>query len=140
MRKPRKPGRILALGLLAGGLGLIATWLITPANSPAPSLFSQPRSWLVTCPSSGRAAVDETDLPESFYVPLSSPVSTPRLTDLAYRQLDDGTTELLIYSSKEKLAACQGQERPWAQLPADRLTVMRFWANYDTVTLDAPGK
>lgn len=140
MGKPRRPARILLLGLLGGGLGVLATWFVTPANSPAPARFAQPRSWFATCPSAGEPVVDGTELPQSVYVPLSSPVSSPRLADLAYRKLDDGTTELLIYSSKDKLVACQGADQPWIQLPADRLSVMRFWANYDAVTLDAPAR
>jgi hypothetical protein len=63
-------------------------------------------------------------------------VTDGRYAEAVYRQTKDGRTALLVYSSLDRLHACQGEDQPWFGLPLQNLQMLHDVRPFDIVYTD----
>ena len=76
------------------------------------------------------------DYPPFLYVPCVSHVSDGSHAEAVYRQTKDGRSALLVYSSLDRLMACQGEDQPWFGLPLQSLQMLHDVRPFDVVYTD----
>lgn len=76
------------------------------------------------------------DYPPFLYIPCVSHVTDGAHAEAVYRQTKDGRSALLVYSSLDRLLACQGADQPWFGLPLQSLQMLHDVRRFDIVYTD----
>ena len=76
------------------------------------------------------------DYPPFLYIPCVSHVTDGRHAEAVYRRTKDGRSAMLVYSSLDRLQACQGEDKPWFGLPLQDLQTLHDVRPFDIVYTD----
>lgn len=91
-------------------------------------------------PSTDRPPTEQRRLPPGYppflYIPCLSHVADGTEAEAVYRRTKDGRSALLVYSSLDRLMACQGEEQPWFGLPLHHLQTLYDVRPFDVVYTD----
>ncbi|HEY9472829.1 MAG TPA: SAV_915 family protein [Mycobacteriales bacterium] len=77
---------------------------------------------------------EEPEFPPTVFVPSRRVSAGDGNVSLEFRQLADGRTAMLAFSSLERLIAGCGRSQPWVSIRADRLPELR--EHFDLVLVD----
>lgn len=77
---------------------------------------------------------EDSEFPPTVFVPSTRVSAGDGSVSLEFRQLADGRTAMLAYTSLERLVSGCGPAQPWVSIRAERLTELR--EHFDLVLVD----